>query len=133
MTAATIEDMAHLSGQEARLAIRSGRWRHPTAGVATGYVQANLVALPEQFAADFEQFCARNPRPCPLLEITQPGSAEPTRTARGADLRIDLPRYRVYEHGILAQEVEHLGGIWRSDFAAFLLSCSFTFERALAA
>ncbi len=41
----------------------------PTAGYCEGYVQANLVALPEQYAQDFEAFCRKNPKPCPLLEV----------------------------------------------------------------
>jgi uncharacterized protein YcsI (UPF0317 family) len=124
--------IAALSGAEARALIRRGRWRRPTAGLAAGRVQANLVILPELFANDFRDFCARNPRPCPLLEVTDTGSPEPRRVARGADLRTDLPLYRVYRDGVLTAEPDNLESIWQADFVAFLLGCSFSFEAALA-
>ena len=94
-------DVARLSGREARALIRGGRWRGPTVSLARGWAQANLVVLPNSLAPTFASFCALNPRSCPLLDTTLPGSAEPPRVAPGADLRVDLPRYRVYRHGIL--------------------------------
>jgi uncharacterized protein YcsI (UPF0317 family) len=94
-------------------------------------VQANLVVLPAALAADFERFCELNPRSCPLLDVTAPGSSEPTRVAPGADLRVDVPRYRVYRDGALADEVDDLLGQWREDLVGFLLGCSFTFEAAM--
>jgi uncharacterized protein YcsI (UPF0317 family) len=117
--------------KEVRERIRRGEWRRPTAGCAAGYAQANLVILPRELAYDFLVFTHRNPKPCPLLEVTDPGSAEPRRVAPGADLRSDLPKYRVYRDGILAEEVKDLRGLWRGDLVAFLLGCSFTFEAAL--
>jgi uncharacterized protein YcsI (UPF0317 family) len=114
-------DVARLSGAEARALIRTGGWRRPTAGLAAGYVQANLVVLPRAAADDFRRFCARNPRPCPLLDVT----------ATGSDLRLDLPRFSVYRDGRLTEEVDHLTDLWRPDFVGFLLGCSFTFEAAL--
>jgi uncharacterized protein YcsI (UPF0317 family) len=117
--------------KEIRERIRRGEWRRPTAGCASGYVQANLVILPRDLAYDFLVFTHRNPKPCPLLEVTDPGSAEPRRVAPGADLRTDLPRYRVFRDGVLAEEVTDLRGLWRDDLVAFLLGCSFTFEAAL--
>ncbi len=118
---------------EARAAIRRGDWTEPTAGVAPGFAQANLVALPADDAFDFLRFCVRNPRPCPVLEVTEPGSAEPAVTAPGADLRTDLPRYRVWRRGELDDELEDARELWRDDLVAFLIGCSFTFERALLA
>lgn len=117
--------------KEVRERIRRGEWVRPTAGCAAGYVQANLVVLPRDLAYDFLLFTHRNPRPCPLLEVTDPGSPEPARVAPGADLRTDLPKYRVYRHGVLAEEVTDLIPLWRDDLVAFLLGCSFTFEAAL--
>ena len=117
--------------KEVRERIRRGEWVRPTAGCAAGYVQANLVVLPRELAYDFLLFTHRNPRPCPLLEVTDPGSPEPARVAPGADLRTDLPKYRVYRHGVLAEEVTDLLPLWRDDLVAFLLGCSFTFEAAL--
>ena len=123
--------MARLDGRQARARIRAGLWRRPTAGVADGWAQANLVIVPRAYAADLREFCARNARACPLLDETAPGSPEP-RVAPGADLRTDLPRYRVYRDGVLTQEVDDLSAVWQPDFVAFLLGCSFTFEAALA-
>lgn len=118
---------------QVRAAARRGEWTDPTMGLAPGYVQGNLVALPEADAFDFLRFCVRNSRPCPVLEVTDPGSPEPADTAAGADLRTDVPRYRIYRHGELAEERTDATAVWRDDLVAFLIGCSFTFERALAA
>ncbi len=114
-----------------RQEIRVGRWRRPTAGLAPGYIQANLVVVPEAEAADFLLFCERNPEPCPLIEVTRPGDPEPRASAPEADLRTDVPRYRLYIDGELADERDTLREVWRSDLVAFLLGCSFSFEEAL--
>lgn len=114
-----------------RQEIRAGRWRRPTAGLVPGCVQANLVIVPERDAGDFRLFCERNPKPCPLLEVTAPGDPVPRAFAPDADLRTDVPRYRVYRDGDLAEERDDLLEIWRGDLVAFLLGCSFTFEEAL--
>jgi len=117
--------------REIRAEIRSGKLAGVTAGLARGFVQANLAALPREQAYDFLLFCQRNPRPCPLLEVTEPGSPEPHGVAPGADLRTDLPRYRIYTDGQLADEVIDATPYWRGDLVAFLIGCSFTFEWAL--
>lgn len=117
--------------REVRQQIREGKWRQPTAGLAAGFVQANLVILPRDLAFDFLLFAQRNPKPCPVIEVTDVGSAEPTLSAPGADLRTDVPRYCVYRDGALASEVTDLRSVWRDDFVSFLLGCSFTFESAL--
>src|SRR2546429_2656225 len=124
-------DLEHADGRAVRTAARAGRWTGPTAGLALGHVQANLVILPRDLAFDFLLFCQRNPKPCPLLDVTEPGSPEPSQVAAGADLRTDLPRYRVYRHGELIEEPTDLRSWWREDLVAFLLGCSFTFENAL--
>jgi len=117
--------------KEIRQAIRQGRYAGGTAGLAPGHVQANLVILPQAQAYDFLVFCQRNPRPCPLIEVTDPGNPEPAGVAPGADLRTDVPRYRIYREGRLEAEVTDITSAWREDFVAFLLGCSFTFENAL--
>jgi len=114
-----------------RARIRRGDWTGPTVGCCDGQVQANLVVLPKGLAGDFLLFCERNPGPCPLLEATEPGDFEPRDTARGADLRTDLPRYRIYRDGQLAQEVTDLLQVWSEDLVSFLLGCSFTFDDLL--
>ena len=116
---------------EVRAAVRRGDWTGPTAGLAPEFTQANLVVLPEADAFDFLRFCVRNPKPCPVLEVCDPGSPEPGELAPGADLRTDLPRYRVWRHGEPAGEATDVRGEWREDLVAFLIGCSFTFERAL--
>ena len=103
----------------------------PTPGLALGYVQANLVVLPRDWAFDFLLFCQRNPKPCPLLDVTEPGDPEPQRVAAGADLRTDLPAYRVWRDGELVDEPTDVRDHWRDDLVAFLIGCSFTFENAL--
>ena len=123
-------DRAQLSGAEARGLIRAGTWRRPAAGMAEGYVQANLVVLPQSFADDFLRFCRLNPKACPVLDIVDAGCPEP-RIAPGADVRVDLPSFRVYRHGVLDEVVHSITSLWRSDFVTFLLGCSFTFEKEL--
>lgn len=117
--------------QRVREAIRNGEIRRPTSGMCAGYAQANLVILPREMAFDFLLFAQRNPKPCPVLDVTEPGSFEPVLTASGADLRRDIPRYRIYEYGKLVEEVDELTACWRDDLVSFLLGCSFTFESGL--
>jgi uncharacterized protein YcsI (UPF0317 family) len=117
--------------REIRRDIRSKKLTGVTAGLGQGFVQANLAVLPRDHAYDFLLFCQRNPRSCPLIEVTDVGSPEPVGVAPGADLRTDIPRYRVYKDGALADEVTAVTAYWRDDLVAFLLGCSFTFEWAL--
>ncbi len=119
------------NAQEVRERIRNNEYAGPTSGLAPEHAQANLVILPRDYAFDFLKFCVRNPKPCPVLEVTDAGSPEPAITARGADLRADVPRYRVYEDGELVEEPQDILHRWRDDLVAFLLGCSFTFEVAL--
>ena len=115
---------------ELRAACREGRWTRPTAGAAPGFVQANLMVVPREAAFDFLLFCQRNPKPCPLIEVLEPGRTGPS-CAPGADLRRDLPRYRIYRDGGLADEVTDATPFWRDDLVPFLIGCSFSFEEAL--
>jgi uncharacterized protein YcsI (UPF0317 family) len=116
-----------------RAAARAGDHTGPTAGLAPGYTQANLVALPEADAFDFLRFCVANPKPCPVLDVSDPGSPEPARIAPGSDLRTDVPRYRVFRAGEIVDEPTDASEHWRDDLVAFLIGCSFTFENALLA
>ncbi|NVM26749.1 MAG: putative hydro-lyase [Desulfobacterales bacterium] len=121
-----------LSPGRLRELIRAGKWTKPTTGNASGYVQANLVMLPREEAFHFLVFCIRNPKPCPILDVLETGKVEP-RIAAGADLRTDLPRYRIFEQGELKTEVGDVVDIFHEDMVSFLLGCSFSFESALVA
>ena len=119
--------------REVRRAIRAGRHRRHTAGLARGYVQGNVCILPREYAAEFRAFCEANPKPCPLLAMSAPG--DPLLPALGEDLdiRTDVPRYRVFSDGTLIEEMQDLRNLWRDDLVTFILGCSFSFEEALMA
>ncbi len=124
-------DLAHAYPSEVRRLIREGGWDRPTSGLCLGYLQANLAILPKDLAGEFQAVCEANPRPMPLLDVTEPGDPHPRRIAHDADLRTDLPRYRVYRNGELAAEVSDIRELWRDDLVAFPLGCSFTAEGKL--
>ncbi len=117
--------------KDLRAACRSGEFTGVTSGQAPNYAQANLVLLPEDWAFDFLRYCQANPKPCPVLEVTDPGNPQLSYTAPGADLRTDLPRYRVYRNGQLVEEVTNLTSLWQDDLVGFLIGCSFSFEGPL--
>lgn len=111
--------------------VRQGAWRTSTVSVCPDYVQANLVILPKAISLDFTIFCLRNPQPCPILEILEPGDPVVREMAVDADIRTDLPQYRIFEKGNLVREADDIRGYWRDDLVAFLIGCSYTFEEAL--
>jgi uncharacterized protein YcsI (UPF0317 family) len=125
-------DSNQLTATELRRLIRAGEWTGPTSGAASGYVQANLVMMPRQHAFEFLLFCVRNPKPCPILDVLEPGVFEP-RIAPGADLRRDLPRYRIYADGRLQDEITDVRDQADWEMVSFLLGCSFSFENAMLA
>jgi uncharacterized protein YcsI (UPF0317 family) len=120
-------------GLSARLAVRAGRHRGPTAGLAPGYVQGNLAILPQALAADFLRFCQINPKPCPLIGTSAPGDWRVPELGEDLDIRTDLPRYRVWRNGELVAEPEDVTEFWRDDLVSFVIGCSFSFEEALMA
>jgi len=117
--------------EETRRKIRRGEFTGHTSGLAPGHVQGNVAILPADLAGDFLRFCQRNPKPCPLLAVGEPG--DPRLPALGADIdiRTDVPRYRVFRDGVLAAEPTSIGDLWRGDLVTFVLGCSFSFEEAL--
>ncbi|MFC0268677.1 putative hydro-lyase [Kushneria aurantia] len=125
--------MSALSPAQARRHIRSGDWSVTTAGLANGFAQTNLVAIPAAFADDFLRFCMANRACCPILDVTQPGDPIPHSLGKGIDLRTDLPRYRVYIDGLMSEEVTDVSAFWRDDLVSFSIGCSFSFEEALLA
>ena len=121
-----------ISPKELRKLIRNREWTTPTSGAAKGFLQANLVMLPLEEAFNFLLFCVRNPKPCPILDVLEPGQTEPA-IAPGADLRTDLPRYCIFENGQLKEEVEDVTTVFTDQMVCFLLGCSFSFENAMLA
>jgi uncharacterized protein YcsI (UPF0317 family) len=118
--------------RQLRQLIRNREWTTPTSGAASGYLQANLVMLPAEEAFHFLLFCVRNPKPCPILDVLEPGQVEPI-IAPGADLRTDLPRYKVFEKGEFRTEVDDVSDYFDDNMVSFLLGCSFSFENAMLA
>jgi uncharacterized protein YcsI (UPF0317 family) len=125
------EQLRQASGSDIRTLCRSGAWDRSTAGVATGYYQANLVVVPQIYAFEFLAFCHRNPKPCPLIDVTDPGDPEFRLAAPGSDVRKDLPRYCIYRNGELVDETTDILDLWRPHHVAFLLGCSFSTDDVL--
>lgn len=119
------------SPAKVRAQIREGVITGQTSGMCEGYAQANLCVLPREYAYDFLLFAMRNPRACPLLEVSDEGSRTLHEIARGADIARDFPKYRFYKNGTLAGEYTDVSDLWREDFVSFLIGCSFSFEAAL--
>ena len=122
-----------LSPAQLRQAIRSGEHSGNTSGFCQGFVQCNLVILPADAAADFLKFCEANPKPCPLIAMSEPGASNIPKLGTDLDIRTDIPSYKVFENGIVTQEINDISELWRDDLVAFLLGCSFSFEEALIA
>jgi len=94
-------------------------------------VQGNVVILPQALADDFLRYCQRNPKPCPVLAVSEPGEPMLPALGRHIDIRTDVPRYRVWRRGELIEEPTDIGAHWREDLVTFVLGCSFSFEQAL--
>jgi uncharacterized protein YcsI (UPF0317 family) len=116
---------------QVRRAIRAGTFTAFTNTVAPGYVQGNLVILPAKYATSFEGFCERNPRPCPLLGVSKPGSPHIPELADDLDLRSDVGEYRIFRDGHAVGTTDDISDLWRDDLVAFVLGCSFSFEHEL--
>jgi uncharacterized protein YcsI (UPF0317 family) len=116
-----------------RQAIRRADHTGPTAGLAPGRVQANLMILPKLLADEFLLFCQRNPKPCPLVGVSEPGQIVMENLGEGLDIRTDTSRYRIWHDGELVSEPTDLLDVWRDDLVTFAIGCSFSFEEALIA
>jgi len=116
---------------QVRIDARTGKLTGPTASLAPGHVQANLAILPKDLATDFLRFCQKNPRPCPLLAVSEPGDASLPELGVDIDIRTDVPRYRVWRRGELVAEPTDVRDLWRDDLVSFLIGCSFSFEEAM--
>ena len=117
--------------REVRRHIRTGEYRGHTGALAKGYVQANLAILPQDYADEFLRFCHRNPKPCPLLAVSEPGDPRLPELAQDLDIRTDLSSYRVFRDGEYDGDVVSIEDLWRDDFVVFALGCSFSFEEPL--
>jgi uncharacterized protein YcsI (UPF0317 family) len=130
-----IKNSAPLAGANpahaARLQIRQQSIKGNTAGMAPGHVQGNLMILPQSLANDFLLFCQRNPQPCPILAVSEPGNPMLPTLGEDVDIRSDIPRYRVWRDGVMIDEPYDISSYWRDDLVSFLLGCSFSFEQAL--
>lgn len=118
-------------GLAARLACRDGSFTGHTGGLAPGFVQGNLAILPKALADDFLRFCQFNPKPCPVIGLSEPGNPRVPALGLDLDIRTDLPRYRVWRDGALIDEPTDIRALWRDDLVAFVIGCSFSFEEAL--
>src|ERR1700740_1854186 len=126
-------DTANLSPSvAARHACRTGT-ANTTAGMANGFVQGNLVVLPEKLAAAFHRFCQLNPKPCPIIGMSDVGNPRIPSLGLDLDIRTDVPRYRIWRDGEVVEEPTDIMAHWRDDLVAFVLGCSFSFEEALMA
>jgi uncharacterized protein YcsI (UPF0317 family) len=121
-----------MESRQAREQIRSGKWTGPTSGTAGGHVQGNIVILPNDLAGDFLRFCQLNPKPCPLLGVSEAGDPSLPMLGEGIDIRTDVPRYRVFKDGKCVDEPHDVKRWWRDDLVTFVLGCSHSFEDALA-
>ena len=127
-------DYASMSPAAVRALIREGKIDFPTTGMCAGYAQGNLVVLPKELAWDFLLFCQRNPKSCPLLEVADAGSRTFPQFGAGSDIARDIPKYRVYEHGVLTGEYADVSRFFDEpgrELVSFLIGCSFSFETAL--
>jgi uncharacterized protein YcsI (UPF0317 family) len=121
------------TAEEIRESIARGEWRKPTAGLAPGFIQANLVILPKQYAFDFLLFCQRNEKACPVIDVCESGETAPPIAGPRADVRVHVPRYRIYRKGVLVEEPDDIVKYFDAAMVSFFLGCSFTFEHDLMA
>jgi len=125
-----IKPYVNMKPAQVREAIRKQEITFPTAGMAAGYAQANLVILPGEWAKDFEEFCRLNPFPCPVLEIMK-GSPKTHAMGEGGDISTDIPEYFIYRDGVMVEKRRDVSDMWQDDFVGFLIGCSFSFEEKL--
>ena len=119
-----------MNSNQLREKIRNNQFNEPTCGYAKGFIQTNLVIIETEYADDFNNFCDNNPKPCPIVERLEGGSFNPN-TAKNSDLRTDIVLYRKFVNGDFDCELNNLTDELSSEFTAFLLGCSFSFENAL--
>ena len=82
------------------------------------YVHTNIIILPEEYADDFKLFCQKNEKPCPLIEMLDIGSKE-AKCALGSNISTDLPKYNMYEKGILIDTPNNIEKYWNNKLVTF--------------
>ena len=127
----TYDQLRSADTAQLRAAIRGGDYAGHTAGLGRGFLQANVVIMPERFALDFMRYCQRNPRPCPLTGVSGKGDPHMVTLGRDIDIRTDVPAYNIYRDGQFSEARRDITALWSDDMVAFALGCSFTFEHAL--
>ena len=127
----TANNTSEMTPSQFRKLIRSGEHTGNTSGFCPGFVQTNMVILPKDWANDFLQFCQKNPKPCPVLGISEAGSWEIPELAKNLDIRSDISSYKIFEDGVVTNEVGDITDYWRDDLVTFMLGCSFSFEEPL--
>ena len=105
-------------GREQRQRIRAGAFTGPTSGLAPGNVQANLVILPQALANDFLRFAQANPRPCPVLAVSEPG--DPTLPDTRRRISTSAPTCRAIASGATAN--------WSRNRSTFVMSGATTWS-----
>ena len=127
----SFEDLRQADQKTVRGAIRSGAYQDHTAGLATDYLQANLVIVEDVHALDFVRYCLRNPKPCPIVGVGDTGNPMMTTLGQDIDVRTDVPSYNIYRYGQFIESCSDIRHLWQNNLVAFALGCSFTFEHAI--
>ncbi|KIL51450.1 hypothetical protein KP77_09620 [Jeotgalibacillus alimentarius] len=124
-------NISELTPTKAREMIRNGEWKKPTSGMTNSYIQTNLAVLPKELAFEFLLFCQRNPKACPIIDVIEEGAQAAAIAAPYSNVKMDIPKYRVYRDGQFTEERDEVSDLWTDDMVGFLIGCSFTFEEAL--
>jgi len=124
-------ETARQFSREARQRARRGELTDITLNLAPGIVQCNVTILPKNWATDFLKFCWANPKPCPLLAVSNAGDPMLPSLGEDIDIRTDLPMYRLFRDGVMERDVLDIRDLWQDDWVTFALGCSFSFDEAL--
>ena len=124
-------EAARQLSRETRQKARRGELTGITLNLAPGIVQGNVAILPKEWAGDFLQFCWANPRPCPLLAVSEAGDPMLPKLGEDIDIRTDVPMYRVFRKGVMDEALPDISELWRDDLVTFVFGCSYSFDEAL--
>lgn len=125
-----VNQYANYTPAQVRDLITKGVITSSTSGMAAGYVQANLICLPKDYADEFYEFAKLNSQPCPVLEVFE-GEPVSKFLAPGAPVLSCIPWYNIYRNGKLEKTIPDATEYWTKDMVGFLIGCSYSFEEAL--